>query len=311
MADYLGLGGGWQSSCLLLMSCDGLVSKLSGAIFADTQGEMPETYAYLDFLAEKCGRAGIPLIRATGGNLRSDVYARAGKGNQPSMPVRVRDEAGKLQRVNGYTCSFDYKRRVVTREIRRLCGGRGAWKTAANVTHWMGFSMDEMSRMKTEDECRCGHKRTATVSRRSDRLMGHDGPCRQCGCGRFDRWRTMAFPLVTDMQMTRNDCRRWIVDHGYPAPPRSACYFCPNHGNAHWRDLRDNNPTEWANTVELDEFVRHGMNGLRGEAFIHQSGVPLAQADLRSRVQQLDEDHGITPLFVDEDMDCAAGVCFT
>lgn len=53
----LGLGGGWQSSCLLLMSCAGLLPKLDAAIFADTQGEMPGTYEYLDYLQGHCWRS--------------------------------------------------------------------------------------------------------------------------------------------------------------------------------------------------------------------------------------------------------------
>ena len=111
--------------------------------------------------------------------------------------------------------------------------------------------------------------------------------------------------------MTRRGCEQWILGHGHPAPPRSACFACPNRGNGHWRDLRDNKPALWAKACALDEFVRHGLNGMDGAAYIHQSGVPLAQADLRGRVQRLAEDDGAEPMFLDEDMDCDAGVCFT
>jgi hypothetical protein len=117
--------------------------------------------------------------------------------------------------------------------------------------------------------------------------------------------------LITDLGMSRLDCRKWITANGHPPPDRSACWHCPNRGNAHWRDLRDNRPELWQKVIALDEFGRHGYNKLRGEAFIHPSGVPLAEADLRSRMQRLDEDEGAGPLFTDEDMDCDAGVCFT
>jgi hypothetical protein len=191
----LSLGGGWQSSAALLMSCAGELPKLDAAVFADTQNEMPETYDYLDYLGSRAEQAGIKLIRATSGNLRTDVYDKAGKGMQPSLPVRVRDENGDLQRVNGYTCSFDYKRRVVTREVRRLCGSRGDWKRSS-VEQWIGYP-----------------------------------------------WRLNAWPLITELRMTRNDTRRWIIENGHPEPPRSACFFCPNRGNSHWRYLRTNGPT--------------------------------------------------------------------
>jgi len=307
------LGGGWQSSCLLLMSCAGIVPKLDAAVFADTQGEMPETYDYLDYLESQCRPAGIRLIRATAGNLREDVVSKAGEGMQPSLPVRVRDPAGKLQRVNSYTCSFDYKRRIVTREVRRLTGPRGAWKSA-NVEQWIGYTVDEISRLKPDYECRCGHTKTPGISKRSGRETGHgqDGRCRQCACTSYGPWRVNRWPLVMDLQMTRGDCERWIISNGHPAPPRSACFFCPNRGNGHWRDLKRNRPLLWAQACELDRFVRHGLNGLNGSAYLHQSGVPLAEADLRPSVQKRAEDEGQEPLFTDEaDMDCDAGVCFT
>lgn len=50
---------------------------------------------------------------------------------------------------------------------------------------------------------------------------------------------------------------------------------------------------------------------MEGAAFLHASGVPLADADLRTRAEVLDEDYGAAQLFTDEDMDCDAGVCFT
>lgn len=308
----LSLGGGWQSSALLLMSCAGVLPKLDAAVFADTQGEMPETYDYLDYLTGQADAAGIKLIRATAGDLAGDVRAKAGKGMQPSLPVRVRDKAGELQRVNGYTCSFDYKRRVVTRQARRLCGPRGAWKKAT-VEQWIGYTLDEISRMKQDSECRCGHKRAATISTRSTREMGHSraGTCRECACIEFDPWRLNAWPLITELQMTRNETRNWITANGHPEPPRSACFFCPNRGNSHWRYLRDERPELWAAACGLDEFVRDGLNKLDGAAYLHQSGVALADADLRSRVDVLAEDHGVMPLFTDEGMDCDAGVCFT
>lgn len=306
----LSLGGGWQSSALYLMSATGEVPRLDAAIFADTQGEMPETYEYLDYLARHGN--GIPIIRATAGNLREDIKAKAGRGHQPTPPVRVKGEDGKVQRINGYTCSYDYKRLVVTREVRRLCGARGAWRNAL-VDQWIGYTRDEVSRMKPDLECRCGHGKITKVSKQTGVLRGHDhaGVCRQCKCEGYRPWRINRWPLIMDKGMTRADCQRWITDHGYEAPPRSACFFCPNRGNSHWRHLRARRRDLWEQACELDEFLRHGLNHLRGEAFIHASGVPLREADLRSAEEKAEQDHGLVPLFADEDMDCDAGFCFT
>lgn len=306
----LSLGGGVQSSALALMSFDGLLPRLDAVVFADTQHEMPETYAYLDFLALHAAAADVPFIRATAGDLKAELIARRGRGMQPNLPVRVLDDAGKLQRVNAYRCSYDFKRRVVAREVKQLCGGRGAWKRAT-VEQWIGYSTDEASRIKPSDECRCGHKRSRLArGKQSFEQIHSRAGCARCGCGEFDPWQINRWPLI-DLQMTRAQVARWITEQDYPLPPRSACYFCPNRGNGHWRDLRANHPLLWQSAVEVDEFVRHGMNQMRGQGFLHQSGVPLAEADLRPKYEQL-QDRGVEPLFTDEtDTDCDAGVCFT
>lgn len=332
----LSLGGGIQSSCLLLMACEdairrragqhdaALLPRLDAAIFADTQHEMPETYDYLRYLEEQCEAAGIRTFFRSAGDLKADLIARRGKGMQPNLPVRVRDpKTGELSRVNAYRCSYDYKRRVVTRATKELCGGRGAWKRLT-VEQWLGISMDESSRMKPADACRCGHNRLRRIGRKERRGRGdgalvelihdHHG-CARCACTGFDPWQRNEYPLV-DLRMSRAECVGWITDHGHPTPPRSACYFCPNRGNAHWRYLRDHRPDLWASAVEVDEFVRDGMNELDGQGFLHQSGVPLAVADLRTSDERL-ADRGVLALpgldgiNPDVDNDCDAGTCFT
>lgn len=58
---------------------------------------------------------------------------------------------------------------------------------------------------------------------------------------------------------------------------------CPFHGNAQWRELRDNHPEEWADAVDFDRAIRKGgARGLplRGEAFLHRSRLPLDQAPI-------------------------------
>lgn len=307
----LSCGGGTQSSALTLMSCDGVLPKLDAIIFADTQHEMPETYEYLAFLREKAATAGIRFITATAGDLKAELIARRGRGSQPSLPVRVGTPDGELQRINGYTCSYDFKRRVIAAQTKLVCGTRGAWKRSS-VEQWIGYSTDEASRMKPADECRCGHKRFRPKSGKRPAEFIHNSivGCTRCDCDMFHPWQTHRWPLI-EMQMRRGDALRWIKNAGYPEPARSACYFCPNRGNAHWRDLRKNRPELWRSAVEVDEFVRHDMNGLAGQGYLHQSGVPLAIADVRPKYEQL-QDQGIDPLFTDEvDVDCDAGVCFT
>ena len=59
------------------------------------------------------------------------------------------------------------------------------------------------------------------------------------------------YPLV-DLRMTRQDCLTWMADRGHPEPPRSACVFCPFHGDDEWLRLRDENPGSFLSAVMFE-----------------------------------------------------------
>lgn len=311
----LSLGGGTQSCALALMSARGDLPRLDAVIFADTQGEVPETYGYLWWLAGEMAEAGIPLIIETAGDLYADLLVDVPKSKNPTPPVHVLNPDGSKGRIPQYRCSYDYKRMVVERTIKRLCGGRGAWKRAT-VEQWIGYSADETNRVKTADECRCGHKRVARKGRTSFTRIHTDADgCSRCSCEAFDPWLTNRWPLI-DMEMKREDTIRWFVDNDYPVPPRSACYFCPNSRNERWQELRDTNPDMFEAACVLDETIRHGggFNArgnvpFAGQMFLHESLVPLRSADLRTKRQRI-RDAGQFELFDMAD-DCNTGICFT
>jgi hypothetical protein len=87
------------------------------------------------------------------------------------------------------------------------------------------------------------------------------------------------YPLV-DRRMSRQDCLRWLERHGYPAPPKSACVFCPYRSDRGWRTMRDEAPADWVAAVAFDRQVRGSRRGLSGEVFVHRSLVPLPMVDL-------------------------------
>lgn len=315
----LSLGGGTQSCALALMSAAGDLPKLDHVVFADTQGELPETYAYLDYLRPIVEAAGINFAVVTKGDLGEALLATSATDKFPTPPAFIERSDGTRGRVSTYRCSYRYKRELLDRSTKKLCGGPGAWK-AATVEQWIGFSFDEPDRMRDYDGCRCGHKRASWQGIKGEgmrlvQVHTADG-CTRCDCGEFDPWLRNRWPLI-ELRMKREDTIRWFADHGHPTPPRSACYFCPNNGNARWRALRDTHPEEWERACRIDEALRSGGGfvgvDFDGQMFIHKSLAPLRVADLRSDAQRLAEDHGVVPLFDADALaeDCAADVCFT
>lgn len=302
----LSLGGGTQSCALALMSAAGELPKLDHIVFADTQGELPETYDYIDYLRSVVEPAGIPLHVVTAGSLEEHLLADKPTSHNPTPPAHVVNPDGSLGRINQYRCSYDFKKRIIEAQVKRLCGGRGDWKRS-NVEQWIGFSLDETGRMKPADGCRCGH------------TPKHHAPaCDKCKCERRDPWQVNRWPLI-ELRMKRDDTIRWFAKNGHPTPARSACWFCPNSGNDRWQALQLTHPDLFERACVLDDTIRdgggfnnRGNEPFAGTLYLHRSRVPLRGADLRT-ARQVTADAGQGEMF-DEDVlstDCTAGVCFT
>ena len=308
----LSLGGGTQSCALALMSAAGELPRLDAVVFADTQGELPETYTYLGYLSERLDQAGIPLHIVTAGSLEQALLGERMPAN-PTPPAYLARPGKKPGRILSYRCSYDFKRRVVVRELKRLCGGRGAWKRS-NVEQWMGYSYDETHRMKDLDGCRCGHNRTVRRGKTVERIHTEADGCLRCACVAFDPWAVNRYPLI-EMKMQRADTIAWFAANGHPTPPRSACWFCPNSRNGRWVALRSEHPDLFERACEIDDHIRtvpgfpdRGRQefGIGTRLYLHEDRIPLRQVHLGGQLDQL-------PLFDDASLgaECDAGSCFT
>nr|WP_315471774.1 hypothetical protein [uncultured Rhodoferax sp.] len=135
------------------------------------------------------------------------------------------------------------------------------WATAQGVeqaTMWLGISTDEMQRLTK------GTK----------------------------KWNHL-YPLV-DQRLNRQECELLVERMGWPKPPRSSCWMCPNHTQEEWRDIRDNKPKDWTAAIRFDRAIRRRDPN----AFLHPDCVPLDKANL-------DDSNGV--LF---SHGCSSGHCF-
>jgi hypothetical protein len=150
-------------------------------------------------------------------------------------------------------CTSEYKLAPIGRKVRELLGAappdfRRVPKNRL-AEQWIGFSTDEVHRVSDKDGVSYVYKR---------------------------------YPLL-ELDMSRRDCERWLRSRDWTSVTKSACIGCPYHGNAQWRDLRDNHPDEFADAVAFDESIRKGgARGLplNGEAFLHRSRIPLSIAPI-------------------------------
>ncbi len=239
----LSLGAGIQSTVLALLACDGTLPGLDAAIFADTGWEPPSVYEQVDRLRDELGRNGIPLHVVTSGNLRSDTLDPAHRF--VSVPYFTKNADGS-DGMGRRQCTAEYKLKPIKAKVRELLGYVHPKPVPKDVfaEQWIGFSTDEIHRVRSRLDVNYSRPR---------------------------------YPLL-ELNMSRKDCERWLKAHGWGHTAKSACIGCPFHGNAQWRDLRDNHPEQWADAVDFDRQIRKGgasAKPLRGEAFLHRSRLPL------------------------------------
>lgn len=262
----LSLGAGVQSSTLALMAAAGAFERPACAVFADTGWEPAAVYTWLDWLETQLP---FPVYRVSAGDLRREQINARMRGTKAqgerfsALPYFTLDDRGNKGMVKRQ-CTNQYKIKPITRKIRELLGLKPRQHYPARLAceHWYGISLDEIQRCKSDTEA----------------------------------WETHRYPLI-ELRMTRQDCLRWMTEHNYPRPPRSACLGCPFHSDAEWREIKQR-PEEWADVVEFDNAIRRA-GGVRGDTFLHAQRVPLDQVDLRTEA-----DYGQLSM-----LDECAGVC--
>lgn len=256
----LSLGAGVQSSALMLLAAEGRLGHVDAAIFANPQQESAATYAQLDRLEkEVAAPAGIPVYRVTAGDIGADALDPDHRF--ASMPLHILNQDGSPG-MGRRQCTSEYKLKPIKRKVRELLGYPHPTPVPKGVfaETLIGFSRDEIGR----------------VSDSSVKYM------------------RAAFPLL-DLEgaadgrlgWTRTDCLRYLRKNGFPNVPKSSCVMCPFHGNAQWRDMRDNQPDEWDRAVKFDHAIRAGHANanakgqpLLGTAYLHRSRLPLDQAPI-------------------------------
>jgi len=100
------------------------------------------------------------------------------------------------------------------------------------------------------------------------------------------------YPLV-DMEMDRQGCKRWMLAHGYPIPPLSACVYCPYRCDLEWRKLKAEDPEGFAEACRVDEMCRTRLPGVRAhnghkatKCYVHRSLVSLRDVDFSNDIDR-------------------------
>ena len=99
-------GAGVQSSAPILLAARGEIPRFDVAVFADTRWEPAHVYRHLGQLTAVAGRAGMPVVRVSTGDIRTDALDPAHRfASMPLFTLGPNGEKGMARR----QCTSEYK----------------------------------------------------------------------------------------------------------------------------------------------------------------------------------------------------------
>lgn len=229
-------GGGVQSCAIAALICQGKIPVPDVAVISDTGREQESTWDYLGVVvAPALARIGLEIEVVPASLRRVDLYA----GNGDLLLPVFSTQSGAVSKLPTF-CSGEWKRDT----LNRYLSAKGI-PPRHRIT-WLGFSLDEANRIRRLNRSQSGK-----------------------------HWKKVRFPLVDDVPMNRGSCIATVEAMGWPTPPRSACWMCPNMRHDEWQDLKENSPDEFAKAVDLERKLR-----VRDpHVFFHRSCKPLGEVD--------------------------------
>lgn len=278
MFRCLSLGGGVQSSVIALMADKGLFDDpLDRAIHADTGWDPPTTLEMVRWLQSKVSYP-VDIVRSPRGSVLDDVRNPVGEHVFTTVPVYFRKN-GKA-RMSSRQCTKDYKIVPVEQQVRKVLGiAYGKRPSKVIVEQWVGFSTDEITRVKPNAK----------------------------------RWIKNRYPLI-ELGLSRAEAVQWWYDNaGDDAPElaRSSCVGCPFHTSAEWANAAKRYPEMVEEAALAEEALTAAETAVgRERSYLHRRLLPLREAvalDLEDA--EIRERQGV--LFEVSDEGICGGTCFT
>lgn len=186
------------------------------AVIIDTEREVQQTWAYHDSVI-------VPALAKVGVTLHrvpkskyATVDLYGGKEGDSLLIPAFTNQGGEQGKLPTY-CSNEWKSRVVQRFCREMA------PHSKGFDIWLGITRDESHRMRT----------------------GYSG-----------KWQ-YKHPLIDDGRlMSRQDSISLVKSMGWPPPPRSRCWMCPNQAPDEWADLDNNHPIDAAKAKDFQTQIQ-------------------------------------------------------
>ena len=224
--NIVSYGGGANSTALLVGLHQNRI-PVDLILFADTSGEHPHTYAYLDIMDRWLKDHGMPQI--------TRVYKTTKDGGRLTLEEECL-KSGTLPSI-----AYGFKRCSLKHKIgpqEKFCNNyppcRKVWNSGKKVVKFIGYDAGEHYR--------------------SDKVL-----LRDLADPKYSKW----YPLM-EWGWDRAACVRAIEAAGLPQPGKSSCFFCPSMKAEEIIDLRERYPDLFRRALALEDNARANLKTVRG-----------------------------------------------
>jgi hypothetical protein len=240
-------------------------------LFADTGGEKPETYQYLDVIRPYLARVGFPDVVVVRYKPKRAAYDTLEQqclhtGTLPSLAY------------GGKSCSLKYKRTPQDRYILSVYPPAKFLERGKRVVRAIGFEAGEQRRRYAHVVKAIGldageeHRRTwsqwpATKAKRLSREAWLD-----------QNFFVYYYPLM-EWGYDRERCKQVISAAGLPVPVKSACFYCPASKKREILWLEEHHPELLSRALAIETNAMPKLTSVKGLGRSFSWADYLAQAN--------------------------------
>lgn len=197
-------------------------------LFADTGGEKPHTYQYLEVLQEWCAEKGFPPIVTVARHTTVSRLERV--GTYTTLEEDCLSKSMLPSIAYGFKgCSQKYKIEPQNKYCNSHPGCLAAWARGEKVVKLIGYDMDEPHRAQIPEDAKY----------------------------------TYRYPLI-EWGWGRDECVEAIARAGLPQPGKSACFFCPSSTKPELQELQIRYPDLMARAIAMEDKARPNLSTCKG-----------------------------------------------
>lgn len=217
-------GGGTNSTAVLIKYVL-LGIPVDVILFADTGGEKPHTYKYVELFSEWLVSKGYPAI------------ITVKRVNQAQQVETLEEECLRLNNLPSIvfgrkTCSQKHKIAPQDKYMNNLPEAQEVWARGERIIKLIGYDIDEDYRIKPDQD-------------------------------EADTKYVRQYPLI-EHGMNRDACVKLIQSVGLPLPGKSACFFCPSSKISEIEFLRDQYPDLFERALKIESLGVEKAHTIKG-----------------------------------------------